>query len=70
MSVVRFLLSDAAGSLSGEKTAPIATPRDVPSRLFLPFVVAAALVAAAATFGLTRWLLPASVRPVTPASRT
>jgi len=61
MSVVRFLLSDAAGSLSGAVAATAAVPV-APSparRRLVPLVVATALLATAATFGAARWLAPA-----------
>ncbi len=59
MSVVRFLMSDTAKSLSGvtapvEAAAPVTTRRRV-----APLVLATAALAIVATFGLTRWLLPA-----------
>ncbi len=60
MSVVRFLLSDTAGSLSGAAAATAATPASPrPRRLIAPLVLATALLAVAVTFGLTRWLAPA-----------
>ena len=61
MSVVRFLMSDPAKSLSGMARvaeAAVASPA-ASRRRVAPFVLAAAALAAAATFGLTRWLLPA-----------
>ncbi len=62
MSVVRFLLSDAAGSLSGAlapaAAAAAALPRPLRRRI-APLVVATALLAVAATFGVTRRLAPA-----------
>ena len=58
MSVVRFLMSDTAHTMSGPSaTSRIGAPVAAPRRL-LPFVLAAAVLAAAATFGLTRWLAP------------
>ncbi len=59
MSVVKFLLSDTASSLSGEAKAPIENAPRTPSRSLAPFIVATALIAVAATFGITRWLAPA-----------
>jgi serine/threonine-protein kinase len=61
MSVVRFLLSDAAGSLSGAAAATAATPAAPRSRRRIaPLVLATALLAVAATSGITRWLAPAT----------
>jgi serine/threonine-protein kinase len=62
MSVVRFLLSDAASSLSGAMTpaaAAAAAPPPQPRRRLTPPVIATALLAVAATFGVMRWLAPA-----------
>jgi serine/threonine-protein kinase len=53
MSVVRFLMSDAAHSLSGAVAAAPARRR------IAPLFIATALLAVAVTFGLTRWLAPA-----------
>jgi serine/threonine-protein kinase len=62
MSVVRFLLSDAAGSLSGAVAATAAAPHPVAApaarRRLAPLIVATALFAVVATFGATRWLAP------------
>ena len=58
MSVVRFLLSDAAGSLSGAAASAAPAP-PLPRRRLAPLVIATALLAVAATFGLTRGLAPA-----------
>jgi len=58
MSVVRFLMSDTAKTLSGVSTsAETAAPATVRRRV-APLVLAAAALAVIATFGLTRWLLP------------
>jgi serine/threonine-protein kinase len=58
MSVVRFLMSDTAGTLSGTPAAaPAPALRQAPRRM-ASFVIVVAMVAIA-TFGLTRWLLPA-----------
>jgi eukaryotic-like serine/threonine-protein kinase len=59
ISVVRFLMTDTAHSLSG---AAVATGTAAPAatrRRVAPIVVATAAVAVAATFGLTHWLMPA-----------
>jgi len=59
MSVVRFLMSDTAKTLSGASAAAVtAEPAAAPRRV-APLVIAAAALAVVATFGLTRWLLPA-----------
>lgn len=63
MSVVRFLMSDTAKSLSGESVAvETAAPPTARRRVTL-LVLAAAGLAVIATFGLTRWLLPADAAP-------
>jgi eukaryotic-like serine/threonine-protein kinase len=56
MSVVRFLMSDAAKTLEGAAAAGPATPA-APRRRVAPLIIAVALLAALATFGLTRWLM-------------
>ena len=56
MSVVRFLMSDPAKSLSG--TSPGTTPGTSPRRI-APLVIAAVAVAVVATFAVTRWLASA-----------
>jgi serine/threonine-protein kinase len=62
MSVVRFLLSDTAKTLSGASAAAATvSPAAAPRRL-APLVVATAALAVVATFGLTRWLLPAAAK--------
>ncbi len=60
MSVVRFLMSDAAKSLSGVM-APAAAASAPPTarRRIAPLVLATVLLVAAATFGASRWLAPA-----------
>ena len=58
MSVVRFLMSDTAKSLSGV-SAPDETPAPATARRRVaPLVLATTALAVVATFGLTRWLLP------------
>ncbi len=60
MSVVRFLMSDAAKSLSGAAASTAAAPAPPAARRRIaPLVIATALLAVVATFGLTRWLAPA-----------
>jgi serine/threonine-protein kinase len=59
MSVVRFLMSDAAGSLAGAAgTAGAAAPTAARRRV-APLLIATAALAVVATFLLTRWLMPA-----------
>jgi len=57
MSVVRFLMSDTAKTLSGARVSAASTPagRTAP---VAPLVIATAALVAMATFGLTRWLRP------------
>jgi serine/threonine protein kinase len=58
MSVVRFLMGDAAKTLSGPTVSTTGAP--VPARRRVaPLVLATAVLAVAATFGITRWILPA-----------
>jgi Tol biopolymer transport system component len=58
MSVVRFLMSDTASSLSGV-SVPVENPAPAKARRrVVPLVVATAALAVIATFGVTRWLLP------------
>jgi Tol biopolymer transport system component len=58
MSVVRFLLSDTAGTLSGGSHAvKSAAPETAPRRM-APLLIGIAALVAALTFGLTRWLQP------------
>lgn len=60
MSVTRFLMSGAADSLAGTGPSSAAAPAaPAPRRRIIPLVLATALLAVAATFGLTRWLAPA-----------
>ena len=56
MSVVRFLLSDTANSLSGAAAAAPSTA--APSRRVTPLFVAGTALAMAATFGVARWMVP------------
>jgi serine/threonine-protein kinase len=58
MSVVRFLMSDTAKTLSGPSEAA-GTPSPATRRRVAPFVLAAAALAVAVTFGVTRWVAPA-----------
>ncbi len=59
MSIVRFLMSDTAKALA-VATAAAETARPAAARRRLaPLVIATAALAVVATFGLTRWLLPA-----------
>ena len=62
MSVVRFLMSDTAKTLSGA-SAEVATAAPEAPRRLAPFLLATAALAVVATFGLTRWLLPAGAAP-------
>ena len=66
MSVVRFLMSDPADSLSGGRAAAGAPAPAAKPRRVAPLVIGAAALAVLATFGLTRWLLPASAAPGEP----
>jgi len=59
MSVVRFLMSDTAGTLSSGAAAAAAAPPERTRRRVAPLVIAVAAIAAIGTYGLTRWLLPA-----------
>ena len=61
ISVVRFLMSDAARTLSGYDASPATNTSAAPAarRSTARLIVATALFAVAATFGLTRWLAPA-----------
>ncbi len=58
MSVVRFLMSDTAKSLSGVSTPTEPAAPDTARRRVAPLILATAALAVIATFGLTRWLLP------------
>jgi serine/threonine-protein kinase len=61
MSVVRFLLSDTASSMSGP--AAVATSAAAPVTAFrrvAPLIFVTALLAGAATLGIARWLMPGS----------
>ena len=60
MSVVRFLLSDSASSMSGPAAAVTSAVPDQAPRRIVPVVLATALIVAAASFGLTRWLTAGS----------
>ena len=58
MSIVRFLMSDTASSLSGV-SAPLEPPVTTrASRRVVPLILATAALAVLATFGLTRFILP------------
>jgi eukaryotic-like serine/threonine-protein kinase len=65
MSVVRFLMSDTAKSLSG---APATTSTIAAPRRLAAIVIGAVALAGVATFGVTRWLLSSDV--TTPAAPT
>ena len=59
MSVVRFLMSESALTLSHPSHATVATAPAAARRRIAPLVLATAALAVIATFGVTRWLLPA-----------
>jgi serine/threonine-protein kinase len=59
MSVVRFLMSDTAKTLSGAMSSAAPPAQDASRRRVFPLVIAAAALAVVATLGVTRWLLPA-----------
>jgi serine/threonine-protein kinase len=63
MSVVRFLLSDTATSMSGPASVSKIDIAPSSRRTGVPLLAAVALVAIAATFGLTKWLMPAAASP-------
>ena len=60
MSVVRFLMSDAARTLSGTQGAAGASVKAGAPLRVGPLLFATAALAVIATFGVTRWLLPGS----------
>jgi len=58
-SVVHFLMSDTAKTLSGAAAAAQTAAPAAARRRLAPLLIATAVLAVLATFGLTRWLLPA-----------
>lgn len=58
MSVVRFLLSDSGTFVSSGSAAARPDPPAATRHRWAPVVLATAVVAAALTYGATRWLLP------------
>jgi len=68
MSVVRFLMSDSAQTLSGGRSVPKLEAPAAPARRIAPWVLGAAALAAVATFGVTRWLQPAGAAGTTGAT--
>jgi hypothetical protein len=58
MSVVRFLMSDAAKTLSGVPVVANPSAKAGAPQRVGPLLIATAALAVIATFGVTRWLLP------------